>query len=116
MYVFMPMIHAKVNRPYSPESAEQFKADMGQAITAFPGKSEAYLMVGIEKEQLWFKGSDAPAAFVQVSVLGSLNHDSACRCTDLICESIEKHFNIPADRIYVKYDATNEWGWNGTNF
>jgi len=112
----MPYIHASINRACTAEKAEQFKKDMGEAITVFPGKTEAWLMVGLQEEKLWFKGNDAPAAMVHVSVLGKLNHDSCEQMTARVCDSMENCFGIPADRVYVKYDATDEWGWNRQNF
>ena len=28
----------------------------------------------------------------------------------------EKELGIPADRTYIRYTATTDWGWNGGNF
>ena len=27
-----------------------------------------------------------------------------------------KELGIPADRTYIRYTATTDWGWNGGNF
>ena len=58
----MPFINVKTNIPVSENAQEALKTRLGQAIEAIPGKSEAWLMVGVEPEcALWFQGTDAPA-------------------------------------------------------
>ena len=65
---------------------------------------------------LYFKGDDAPAAFVDISVFGK-STDEQCRImTESVCSIIEKELGIPADRTYVKYSGTSQWGWNNMNF
>lgn len=57
----MPFINVKTNIPVSENAQEALKTRLGQAIEAIPGKSEAWLMVGVEPEcALWFQGTDAP--------------------------------------------------------
>jgi len=112
----MPYINLKTNKPVTKEAADLFKADMGNAITTFPGKSENWLMVGAEECRLYFRGSDEPAAMVEVSVLGSVDPSAASDMTSQVTESVERIFGIPASRIYVKYQPIEEWGWNGSNF
>ena len=54
----MPFINVKTNVSVTEDKAESIKSLFGQAITAIPGKSEAWLMVEIESERrLWFKGN-----------------------------------------------------------
>ena len=53
--IFMPFINVKTNIPVSENAQEALKTRLGQAIEAIPGKSEAWLMVGVEPEcALWF--------------------------------------------------------------
>ena len=112
----MPYINLKTNRPVTKEAADQFKADMGQAITSFPGKTEAWLMVGAEECHLYFKGSDEPAAMVEVYVLGSVNSSASEDMTSVVCDSVSRIFDISPSRIYVRYQGIENWGWNGSNF
>ena len=44
----MPFINVKTNQAVSKEQQTAIKAGLGKAITALPGKSEQWLMVGIE--------------------------------------------------------------------
>ena len=113
----MPFINVKTNQKVSAAQADAIKSQLGKAITAIPGKSEGWLMVGIEGEQmLWFKGTDAPAAMVQVSIFGSASSNALGTLTAHITGILNDSLGIPSDRIYVSYASTNDWGWNGSNF
>ena len=101
----MPFINVKTNTAVSDTAEQAMKRQLGQAIEALPGKSEAWLMVNFEPEtRLWFAGSDDAAAMVEVSAYGSVADDAAGA------------LGIAENRIYVKYAETPLWGWNGANF
>jgi len=113
----MPYIKANLSVSADKQSMTAFKSDMGKAIAAFPGKTERWLMVEVQDgRNLWFAGSDEPCAYVEVSLLGSVTDAPSERMTALVTESVSRNFNIPADRVYVKYEDTGHWGWNGSNF
>ena len=96
----MPFINVKTNIPVSENAQEALKTRLGQAIEAIPGKSEAWLMVGVEPEcALWFQGTDAYDAL-----------------TARVCELLDAVLDIDPARVYVKYAETPNWGWNGGNF
>lgn len=112
----MPFINVKTNTAVSKDKMDAIKSALGQAITALPGKSENWLMVGIEPEQsLYFQGSDAPAAMVQVQTYGT-NAQGTDALTAKICDILQAQLSIPANRTYVSYFGTANWGWNGGNF
>lgn len=113
----MPFINIKTNRAVSSEKEIAIKSALGQAITTIPGKSEAWLMVGIEPEYtLYFKGTNEPAAMVEVSVYGQANPSAFNSLTEKLCAVLNEQLDIDPSRIYVKYTATTDWGWNGSNF
>lgn len=114
----MPFINSKVTVKLSENQKESLKAQLGQAITCIPGKSEGWLMVGIEDEYcLYFQGNqNAPAAFVEVKIFGHASAKDFDRMTAKICEIYEKELGIPQNRIYVTYEEVENWGWNGGNF
>ena len=113
----MPFINVKTNVPVAQDKKESIKSALGKAITAIPGKSEGWLMVGIEPEyDLWFKGSDAPAAMVEVSVFGGASSSAYSDLTAKVTDILGGDLGISPDRIYVKYFETSNWGWNGSNF
>ena len=91
----MPFINVKTNIPVSENAQEALKTRLGQAIEAIPGKSEAWLMVGVEPEcALWFQGTDAPAALVEVSVYGGAEPDAYDALTARVCELLDAVLDI----------------------
>lgn len=113
----MPFINVKTNSSVSKEKEISIKTALGEAITTIPGKSESWLMVGIEPEHiLYFKGSDSPAAMVEVSVFGKDDPSAFDALTGKICRILSDELSIEQSRIYVKYSSTASWGWNGSNF
>ena len=112
----MPFINVKTNLEVSDEKEKKIKSSLGQAITAIPGKSEGWLMVGIQDNyKLYFRGTDEPAAMVEVSIFGNPSSDSLEILTSNITGIILNDLGISTDRVYVSYVTTENWGWNGTN-
>ncbi|MBQ8931207.1 MAG: hypothetical protein IJ045_02080 [Ruminiclostridium sp.] len=113
----MPFINIKTNTQISDEKKLQVKDAMGKAITAIPGKTDAWLMVGIEPCQtLYFKGTEEPCAMVNVDILGTAQSSDLSNMTAEVCNALESILDISPSRIYVKYSSTKDWGWNGGNF
>ncbi len=114
----MPYINLKTTKKITPENAEILKAKFGKAIESFPGKSEAFLMVGIEGEKaLWFKGDNSKdSAIVDVDLLGAVNGSASVDMTKAVCSILEEVLDISPDRVYVKYTPYENWGWNNMNF
>lgn len=114
----MPFINSKVSVKMSPEKREAVKAKLGEAIKLVPGKSENWLMVGFEDSyDLYFQGNqNGPTAFVEVKIYGGGTRDAFEKLTAEICKIYEAELGIPANRIYVKYEEVENWGWNGSNF
>jgi len=113
----MPFINVKTNVKVSAEKAEEIKSALGRAITAVPGKSEGWLMVGIEDGcTLYFKGSDEPAAMTEVSIFGNASGKALEELTGRITSIVNENLGISPDRVYVSYMTTENWGWNGSNF
>lgn len=114
----MPFINSKISVKITQEQEEELKSRLGQAITILPGKSESWLMTGFEDEyHLYFRGDNsAPIAFVEVSVFGGEDPQAFTNLTAEIAKIFGEVLGIEADHIYVKYNATTNWGWNGSNF
>lgn len=113
----MPFINVKTNVSVTPNEADHIKSCLGSAISLIPGKSENWLMVGIQPQyMLWFKGTNEAAAMVEVSIFGGASANSLSALTSQITNIINSSLDIPSDRIYVKYSETENWGWNGSNF
>ncbi len=113
----MPFINIITNVEVNADKADRIKSALGLAITAIPGKSEGWLMVGInDKYKLYFRGTDEPAAMVQVNLYGKASSNSMGVLTSNITGMLFDNLGISTDRIYVSYMATDDWGWNGNNF
>lgn len=114
----MPFINSKISTALSETQEQEIKTRLGQAITAIPGKSESWLMVGFEPEyKLYFRGDNSqPMAMVEVSVYGGENPAAFSKLTGQICDIFKDVLGIEPDHVYVKYEAVSNWGWNGGNF
>lgn len=115
----MPVIHTHVSVATTQNQREALKAAYGKAISAVPGKSEGWLMCPFEDNMpIYFAGSDqAPAAYVEVNVFGSSVARSAWeKLTEQICAALDRELGIASDHVYIRYTATTDWGWNGSNF
>lgn len=114
----MPFIDSKVSVSISKEQEVALKERLGEAISIIPGKSESWLMTGFEDNyHLYFRGDNSkPCAFVEVKVFGSENPSAFDRLTAEITRIFGDVLDIDADHIYIKYEAVNNWGWNGGNF
>ena len=113
----MPFINTKVTTTISPEQENKLRSELGKAITAI-GKNEAWLMLGFEDNcRLHFRGNnDAPSAFIEIKLLGKATDSAYDKMTVLVTEIIANELSIPAERIYIKYEECDHWGWNSTNF
>lgn len=114
----MPFINSKVSFKLSKQDEETIKMKLGKAIELIPGKSETWLMVGFEDEyKLYFQGEPSPKlVFVEVSVYGTASNEACNRLTGAICDIYNEVTGTPVDKIYVRYQETDKWGWNGRNF
>lgn len=114
----MPFIGSRVTVKISPEKEEIIKKRLGKAIELLPGKSESFLMVGFEDEyKLYFAGEKLEkGAFIEIKVFGRCSKDAFDRMTSEVCKIYEEELGIPQNKIYVKYEEVENWGWNGRNF
>lgn len=114
----MPFIHTRVNRPIEKETEQRLKKAYGEAISLLPGKTEKWLMLQFEDNcRLWFQGQDDQAmAFVEVKVFGGASASAYGALTGRICTLLQEEMHILPENIYVKYEETEHWGWNGSNF
>ena len=100
------------------EQETRIKTLLGRAIELIPGKTENWLMLQFEDNcRLWFRGeNENPMAMVQVQVFGKAKAEYYDALTKRICALLEEYLSIQPENIYVKYEETSHWGWNGSNF
>ena len=114
----MPFIDAKISVALTLAQEESVKQKLGKAISLIPGKSEAWLMLNIQPEcHLYFQGNNQePSAMVEVKLLGAASPDAYQKMTAEVTKILNGELGIPANRVFVKYDEVQHWGWNGSNF
>lgn len=114
----MPYIGTKTTVGISAKKEEIIKKKLGEAIATVPGKSEKWLMCEFQDNcRLWMAGTnDAPAAFVEVKILGGADSSVCEKMSGIICDILNSELDIPGDRVYITYAAFDDWGWNGSNF
>ena len=114
----MPFIDSKVSVKTTPEQRKELKERLGQAIALIPGKSESWLMLDIEDEHnMYFRGeNDQPTAFIAVNVYGDPNPAAFSKMTAEVTKIYGDVLGIAPDHMYIRYAATKDWGWNGSNF
>lgn len=113
----MPYISTKISLPLARETRERLSAAYGELISIFPGKTERWLMLSMEgNAAMYFDGTPDPCAIVTISLFGKGSADAYDKMTAAVCALIAKECAIPKDRIYVKYEEVEHWGWNGINF
>ncbi len=113
----MPFIHTRVNRPISQEAEKAMLKQLGDAVSLL-GKSENWLMLQFEDNcRMYFKGDCSKAlAFVGVKLYGKADKEAYQRFTAEATRILGDVLSVPADGVYVEYEETEHWGWQGENF
>ena len=113
----MPFIASKITVRLTEAQKDELKTELGRLITTL-GKSETYLMVGIEDAyDLWLAGKKLDkGAYVSVSLYGDAPAAAYDKLTGQICRLFSDRLGIPASAVYVTYHPVSDWGWNGKNF
>ncbi len=113
----MPFINAKFSDTVTPEKEIEIKSALGEAITLL-GKPERYLMVEIEdNRRLYFGGrNDQPIAYFDVSLLHSASRQSYEKLTARLCEIAKEYMNVDGSNVYVKFEETENWGYDSFMF
>ena len=114
----MPHINLKTTTAITPSMETELKTKLGKAIECFLGKTEAWLMISFEDNcRIWFKGDNSQnSAMIEIQLLGHASNREYDNMTEVVCDIVNSVLNIPKDRIYVKYEECEHWGWNGSNF
>lgn len=114
----MPFIDLKTTKPISEQNEKELREAFGRAITALSGKSEQWLMLNFTDNcRMAFRGQTSPdLAMLEVKIYGEASPKEYNRLTGILTETVSKTLGIAPDRIYVKYEEIEHWGWNGENF
>ena len=112
----MPYIELKTNVPVSKEKADSLKSGFGKTISAL-GKTESWLMVNVEGDKfMYFKGNDGDFAIAEVALFGKASPSQYDNMTEKTTKVISDVLGISPDKIYIKYEEVDHWGFSGFNF
>ena len=114
----MPYISTTTSKKLSDREKDILQKEFGKIISIFPGKSEKWLMLSISDEVKMSFGGDGEkeCAFVEVKIFGNATENAYDRFTEAVCSLFEDLLSIPGDRVYVRYEESSHWGWNGADF
>lgn len=115
----MPFIRMSTNIGVNAGREAWLRSGLGRAIELLPGKTERWLMIEIADNARLGLGGDAdtPAAIFTLKAFGS-EQSNECydALTEKICTLCHECLGISPDRVYIEYEVTGQWGWNGRNF
>lgn len=111
----MPFIIARVSTPVSKDQETEIKTRLGKAIELVPGKSEEYLLCGIEGNfSLFLRGDNSePTAYIEASIFGNEGHFGYKEFTAEVTKAFNEVLGIAPDRIYIKFSDITAWGVSG---
>jgi len=112
----MPLLHITTN--VSVDDTAALAVNASRLTADLLGKPESYVMVQIDAgAQLWFAGSDEPAAHLKLKSLG-LPEASTGKYSAALCEFIKQHLGVAPGRTYIEFSGPPRhlWGWNSSTF
>lgn len=113
----MPFIDMKTSVKIDTDKELYLKEAFGKAIELIPGKSEEWLMLNFSDGcRMYFAGADAPSAILEVKILGRSTPDYYNALTKELTDIVSGTLGVSKNRIYVKYEEIDTWGFNGENF
>lgn len=113
----MPVLSIKTNTHACDNQAE-FLKQLSAMSANMLSKPESYVMVNIEFQQaLIFAGTDAPAAYVELTSLGLPENRTADFSAE-ICKALNQTLGIEPARIYIAFlnPERHMFGWNSATF
>jgi len=112
----MPFINVKTSVEMSGEQAESLRAALTRAAEQCLGKPEAFVMCGFEDNcRLYFRNGGG-IAYVEVKLFGKGSAGAYAKMTAQVSDAVSEVLGISSDKIYVNYQESSDWGWNGSNF
>lgn len=112
----MPFVTIRTNVSLPKALDETLHVRLNAALALLDGVEDGWTMTEVRPEcRLWFEGSDAPAAMVEVAVYGDVLNGCE-KVTAEITVILQDLLSIAPSRIYVKYTQAPFWGCNGENY
>lgn len=114
----MPYLTVSTNVDVSAEAAKSFLKQASQAVAVGTKKPEQYVMVKLEAAQpMFFAGSDAPTAFVELKSIGYPGVGVG-EIAAALCALVSARLSVPSERIFTVFHDIEApmWGQGGEMF
>lgn len=114
----MPFIQAKLSVSATDEEKNNLNNELLNIISNNTGKPKSFIMTNIEDNQTIYMSNEKidKAAYLSVSLLGSISKQTCGVITKEICDLLKQKFGIDGRYVYVSYHPVDLWGWNGQMF
>jgi len=114
----MPYLTLQTNQQINAEATPSVLKKLSAGVAELLGKPESYVMIALDAAKpMFFAGSDAPTAYVELKSLG-LPESETARFSAALCELIEGLIGVAQARIYIEFAGPERhmWGWSGRTF
>lgn len=115
----MPFMRVKTNQEMATsESETAFLQEATSRVAELLDKPERYCMVALEPSELmFFAGSDAPCAHVELASL-DLPEGETQEYSQSLSDFLQAKLEVDPERIYIRFDNVERgmWGTNRTTF
>lgn len=114
----MPVLNVTLNHKPSALRLETLIKTLSAETASMLVKPESYVMVLARHETaLCFAGTLEPCAYLELKSIG-LPADKTPALSARLCELLETHAEIPAERIYIEFTDVERhlFGWDGSTF
>ncbi len=111
----MPLLSIETNQGL--QNTETLNT-LSKAVASLLGKPESYVMLKYEHNtNMLFAGNNLPLAHLKLKSLGLPEDKTAIFSTEL-CQLMQTHFNVPAERVYIEFSGPERhmWGWDSATF
>ena len=115
----MPTLLVQSSKAMDDAARSKLLKEASKAVASVLKKPEAYVMVSYKSvDGMMFGGSEEPCAFVHLASIGRIGPDTNPTMSKTICEILEKHLDIPSNRVYIQfYDSSAaNFGWDKATF
>ena len=116
----MPLVRLSCSSaPKDQAAADALLLELSRSVAGLLGKPESYVMTClVPPTRMTFGGSTEPACYVELKSIGQMSPEVTSKLSAALCQSIEKHLEVPSARTYIEFsDAKGYlWGYNGSTF
>ncbi|MDE6953844.1 MAG: hypothetical protein K2P09_08545 [Erysipelotrichales bacterium] len=110
----MPFITFKTTKTLTLQQEVSLKEITGQLISILPNKSEEYLMIHIEDNQvMYFRGKELECMKISVQLYKNADLSYKQTFTKKLIKEVEEITGIPASQIYLTIEEFENWGMDG---